>query len=117
MKFKRLTNRDKAVWGSGHRGYIDVPLTILVDVLGMPGNGDGFKIDAEWGIRFADGTIATIYNYKDGPNYMGERGTPVFEITKWHIGGFERDCRAVDRIAELIFGDKDDYHVEKVGRP
>ncbi len=116
MKFNKLKNRHKKVWGTGNRGSIkDVSFSILVDILGMPGKGDGFKIDAEWDIEFADGTIATIYNYKDGPNYLGERGTPVIEITNWHIGGFE--LKAVGYMAELIFGNSLDERAVMVVRP
>jgi hypothetical protein len=27
-----------------------------------------------------------IYNYKDGPRYKGATGTPITQITNWHIG-------------------------------
>lgn len=48
---------------------------------------DGYKTDAEWCIEFEDGTVATIYNWKDGKNYRGEDGLDVENITEWHIGG------------------------------
>ena len=51
--------------------------TILVKTFGEPNaEGDGYKVDAEWNLLTPDG-IATIYNYKDGPSYMGSDGTPV----------------------------------------
>ena len=64
----------------------------LVDLFGEPMEGDGYKVDAEWIVRFGDGTLATIYNWKDGPNYCGEDGTPVREIKDWHIGGMTKQA-------------------------
>lgn len=61
----------------------------ICDVFGEPNcDGDGYKTDAEWCIQFTDGTIATIYNWKDGKNYCGNDGLEVKHITDWHIGGF-----------------------------
>jgi hypothetical protein len=50
--------------------------------------GDGYKTDAEWEIKFEDGSIATIYNWKDGKNYCGHSGLKTVNIRDWHIGGF-----------------------------
>ena len=51
----------------------------------------GCKVDAEWGILF-DGVIFTIYNYKDGINYLGEvEGIPTQFITDWHLGGNDKE--------------------------
>lgn len=60
----------------------------LVEVFGKPNaKGDEYKIDAEW-IVFTVSGVATIYNWKDGKNYLGaEEGLPVEDITDWHIGG------------------------------
>jgi hypothetical protein len=61
----------------------------LVSKFGEPSNSfDNYKSDAEWQIEFEDGTVATIYNWKDGFNYCGEEeGLPISSITEWHIGG------------------------------
>ncbi len=88
------------------RGYIPVPYSKLVEVFGEPhSNGDGYKVDASWSILFEDGTLATIYNYKNGKNYNGKQGRATKYITDWHVGGF--DNRAVELVeATLItFGD------------
>ena len=53
---------------------------------------DDYKSDAEWNVEFENGTVATIYNYKNGKNYCGEDGLEVWEITRWNIGGFELHC-------------------------
>lgn len=74
--------------GTSLKGYVDADYFDLVDCFGTPtSDGDGYKVDAEWLLNFSDGTVATIYNYKDGMNYCGEAGLPVEDITDWHVGG------------------------------
>lgn len=84
----------------------------LTSLFGKPHDGDGYKVDAEWRIKFEDGTLATIYNWKDGKNYCGEDGTPTEQITEWHIGGTSR--AAVDRVQITL-----DLHREQAeaGKP
>ena len=63
-------------------------------------DGDGYKTDAEWMLGFEDGTVAAVYNWKNGVNYMGEQGIAVEHIKQWNVGGFSKD--AVRRVkAEL----------------
>jgi len=69
------------------QGYVRVSYARLVKSFGKPLKGDGYKTDAEWVLKAPDGTIATIYNYKDGKAYLGRKGKPVSKITDWHIGG------------------------------
>ena len=69
------------------QGYVTVPYSKLVRVFGKAGRGDREKVDAEWVLKFDDGTVATIYNYKDGKAYLGKNGKSVSQITAWHIGG------------------------------
>jgi hypothetical protein len=62
----------------------------LVEVFGPPNiTIDKYnKSDAEWLLRdTVTHEYATIYNYKDGKNYMGKDGLPVEQITDWHVGG------------------------------
>jgi hypothetical protein len=61
-----------------------------------PQDGDG-KVDALWILRTIYG-VATVYNYKDSPTYLGDEGTPVERITDWHIGG--RDARVAQCVVE-----------------
>lgn len=64
---------------------------------------DGFddcKSDAEWHIQFEDGMVATIYNWKDGRNYLGEDGLETWEISDWHIGAHSPEV--VSRIKAII---------------
>jgi hypothetical protein len=84
MKFKT----DAAFEPSCLQGHVDISYQELCEVFGNPNsNGDGYKVDAEWQIKFADGTYSTIYNYKTGRNYCGEQGMDVEDITYWHVGG------------------------------
>ena len=78
--------------GTSLQEYIDISYDDLVNVLGEPhSDGDGYKTDAEWDLLFEDGTIATIYNYKTGKNYLGAEGVSLKEERDWHIGGFDKD--------------------------
>jgi hypothetical protein len=75
----------------------------LCSLFGEPTDGDSHKTDAEWMVRFADGTVASIYNYKDGHAYCGEHGTPVREITDWHVGGMSvKALQNVKMMLELV---------------
>ena len=86
--------------GTSFLGDIGLDYYDIVSRLGRPQDGDGYKVDAEWNIEFDDGTVATLYNWKNGRNYCGEDGLDLHQIDEWHIGGFEKD--AVDRIYELF---------------
>ena len=86
------------------QGYINTSYDVLCGCFGPPdlSSIDNYKSDAGWTITFADGIVATIYNWKDGPNYCGpEDGTPVEEITEWHIGG-HRSTGAESRVKEVV---------------
>jgi hypothetical protein len=85
------------------RGCITASYTQLVATFGMPMKDgfDDYKSDAEWLVKFDDGTVATIYNWKDGINYCGsEHGTPTESITDWHIGG--HTSLAVDYVKQAL---------------
>jgi hypothetical protein len=84
------------------QGYINCSYDDLVEAFGYPleERFDDYKSDAEWQIEFDDGTVATIYNYKNGKNYLGDQGYNVCDITQWHVGG--RSKNVVDRVAFLI---------------
>ena len=93
MKF-RVNHRDDDMGGTSLQGYVDgqVGFPRLVEIFGEP-LGAGDKTLAEWVVRFEDGTIATIYDWK---NYGMRRE----DVTSWHIGG--HDKRAADLINDLI---------------
>ncbi len=91
--------------GTSLMGEINISFEKLVKIFGQPHhNGDGYKVDAEWGIKFTDGlyknVVATIYNWKDGKNYCGDEGLDVENITEWHIGGMTP--QAFELVSETI---------------
>ena len=45
------------------------------------------KVDWEWAIEFPCGTVATIYNWKNGPNSCGAFGMNRYQVTRWNVGG------------------------------
>lgn len=85
--------------GTCLQGYVDAGYAELVELFGSPGEGDGYKVDAHWALRFPEAVTATVYNYKDGPNYNGGGGTPVAEIREWHVGGFDPVARQLVQAA------------------
>ena len=83
------------------QGYVDVEYKTLCKVFGKEhSKGDEYKVDAEWMLKFSDGTYATIYNYKDGKNYNGKSGLAKSKITDWHVGGSSE--LAVKRVQDAI---------------
>ena len=101
MKFK--THNDKEIMCGGcFQGEILTSYKNLVKLFGEPTIADGYKVDAEWLIEFEDGTIAAIYNWKDGKNYNGHNGTATEDIKDWHIGG--NDQKAVVYVTEVVKG-------------
>lgn len=86
--------------GTHWQGNITAWYWDLVRVFGKPDTFDGYKVDAHWVVQEGD-VIATVYNYKDGINYLGRKdGTPKTRITDWHIGGFDK--RAVDLVYRRV---------------
>lgn len=84
--------------GTHYVGEFKMPYAKLVEVIGEPnGMDDGYKTDVEWAFE-RDGVVATIYNWKDGPNYIG-RGT-IKDLDEWHVGG--HDGRAMDVVSALL---------------
>jgi hypothetical protein len=84
-----------------YQGMIESSYKNLVKVFGPPEeDDDGYKVDVVWRLLFYPGVSATIYNYKDGKNYLKSEGTPVEEITGWHVGG--DDYQAVRKVKEAL---------------
>ena len=90
MKFK--THNDKKIDTNGgyYLDYFNVPYDVLVKLFGKPHGSDEYKADAQWDIELEDGRVGSIYNYKTGKNYLGNKGLKTEDITYWHIGGKEK---------------------------
>ena len=88
MKFK--TGRAD-INGTSLMGYVLTTYERIVEVFGEPVGG-GDKSTAEWDITFADGKVATIYDWKEYSTPMG--------LYQWHIGG--RSKEVVGRIEALL---------------
>ena len=95
---------DIDVNGTSLQGHVSCGYEDIVRCFGEPIDlhtlvTDG-KVDVEWVIRFEDGTVATIYNWKNGPAYCGEAGTPVEAIRYWNIGG--KSYKARDLVTDAL---------------
>ena len=106
MNFTTHTHDTFDIGGTSLQGAVTATYNELTSLFGKPTDGDGYKVDAEWIVRFDDGTVATIYNWKNGVNYCGKDGTPVEQITEWHVGGASKV--AADRVQIAL-----DLHREK----
>ena len=93
MGFKTHNEGRIETGGTSLVGEITAPFSKLVKAFGEPTESDGYKSDAEWEVEFEDGTVATIYNWKNGKNYNGSSGTPTEKITNWRIGGFSSNAK------------------------
>lgn len=82
-----VMNDNTNIQGTYLQGIINISYTKLVEKFGLPLAGDDYKVDAEWIIKINDST-ATIYNWKNGKNYLGKHGLDIEDITEWHIGGY-----------------------------
>jgi len=97
MDFKVGKNIDTNL--THKQGVITVGYEKLVDTFGEPTYLDGDKTDADWNIEFADGTVATIYNWNPCKDEFYCPQDPTV-INDWHIGGFSDD--AVKNITEVL---------------
>jgi hypothetical protein len=89
MKFTQATWTEAN--GTSLQGYINATYDQLVARFGQPDEG-GDKTTVEWVLAFADGTIATIYDWK-----VDETPTDMYN---WHIGG--KNKTAVTRVTSTF---------------
>lgn len=79
------------VGGTSLIGNLNVTYDDLVNLFGEPMAGYDYKIDAEWVLELCfyggESQAVTIYNWKNGKNYMGDAGLDVKDITRWNVGG------------------------------
>jgi len=101
MKYITHNDMNISTHGTHGCGRIHVSYDLLCTLFGQPWAGRvDYKSDAEWQVEFEDGTVACIYNWKNGMNFLGHRGTATPLITEWNVGAF--DSRGVELIDELI---------------
>ena len=90
------------VGGTFLQGYIKATYEQLLKAFGEPHDpdGDNYKTDVEWAFEFADGTVATLYNWKNGKNYLGDEGSELNDIYEWNVGG--KNEKAVSKLLEKL---------------
>jgi hypothetical protein len=86
---KHITQNEINTSGTSLQGYVNNSYKELVSIFGEPLQifDDGSKIDIEWRIEFEDGTISTIYNWKNGHNYLGDEGDDIDDMAFFNVGG------------------------------
>jgi hypothetical protein len=91
MKFTNQANANM----TSYKGKVNITYAELVEIFGAPDRGPndlGDKVTCNWELKFDDGTVATIYDWKMNDTPMGEY--------MWHIGGYSMD--AVDRVIDCV---------------
>ena len=73
----------------------------LVEALGAPtfeGNGGEVKTNFEWNMELEDGTVFSVYDWKE------YRSISLDEVIDWHIGGKNGDStvKALEQLSKLI---------------
>lgn len=99
MNFTTHNDNKIDVGGTFLQGYITAGYRDLLAKFGPHLSGDGYKVDAEWNLLFDDGTVASIYNWKNGPSYLGNTAR-LGAIDEWNIGG--SSSRAVEMVKEVL---------------
>jgi len=91
MKFTTNAN----VNGTSLQGYVTAYYHELVELFGQP-EGPSDKVTAEWCLEFEDGTVATIYDWKEYETPMGRY--------QWHIGGHSKEAvwAVMDAMKETV---------------
>lgn len=103
MKFELHQQDAQSFVSTRHQGYIVISYDELVSTFGEPNcKGDGEKVDAEWCLKFEDGTLATIYKYNPGQNDMQWGRKSVMKEREWSIGGVTK--RAVELVRAAVEG-------------
>ena len=92
MQKTTFTTKNVNADGTSLQGFITCSYDTLCEVFGMPMNGDGYKTRAEWEGKTSDGTVFTIYDWKEEQR--------IGDVTNWHIGG--RDSNSVRVVHEIV---------------
>lgn len=89
--------------GSTFIGSVNTTYEKLVDAFGKEtfGLSGDEKSECDWTLKFTDGTIATIYDWKTNKKYRGDKhGISKEENVIWNIGGF--DLKAVELVKKEL---------------
>ena len=94
----QMTSRTNKVDGTSLKGHITTTFNKLVAAFGEPcihlAPSQYEKVTIEWKLRFADGTIATVYDWK---SYGKQRAAD--EKCEWNIGGYSSQAVGLVRDA------------------
>jgi hypothetical protein len=92
MKF----TKDEDASGTSLQGYVTAYYHQLVERFGEPNFYNGDKTTVEWCLKFEDGTVATIYDWKEYETPMGKY--------QWHIGGKSKEAvwAVMDAMKETV---------------
>jgi hypothetical protein len=101
MEIKYINNINTEISGTSGKGSFICEYKTLVKVLGQPEEGDEYKTQAEWDIEYKDGTVTTIYDWKQGKCYLGEEGIEPKEVIEWHVGGNE-ETKSLEHLKDLF---------------
>jgi hypothetical protein len=94
-----FTRKNVDINGTYLQGHITCSYNTLCEVFGDPTSGDGHKTRAEWEGKTSDGTVFTIYDWKESQ--------PIVDVTQWHIGGRDDDAvRVVNEIVNESLGER-----------
>ncbi len=102
MKIITTNNPTTDVNGTSLQGYVRTNFSNIESKLGPALDGSD-KTTAEWYLEFEDGTVATIYDWK-------EESTPLSDYN-WHIGG--HDPSIVDKVGEALELSVFDYRTSR----
>ncbi len=74
--------------GTHRVGYITTTRGVIEDVFDPPSpqTSDPDKVTAEWPLRFDDGTVASIYDYRRAS------APHMREVCEWNVGGHGEDA-------------------------
>ena len=96
--------KDAGIDGTSLKGHITVTYNSLVKVFGQPDSFGGDKTTVEWRLLFANGTVATIYDWKE---ITSPKDHPDDKY-EWHIGG--KNIDAMQQVVDAYY-----FNVIKVG--
>lgn len=87
---------------------VNVKSDILRKIFGAPTKRFDGKTDWEWIIKFENGKVLYIYDYKIGQSYWGENGLPFEYLNHWSIGGV--DSQLAKQLKEFLEDDSWDAY-------